>query len=251
VIGSRHATLAGEAIALAHERVAEWSSSIDRGRGNEPGDELDAARRAAPRPPQVASMVPAPPCAEASDGRACIDLEGVAGRKQGQRYRRHFLKIPLTLDFPERFADSDRTHEPLGASGPQVIREARCSTTPSVGFSGDPNAPGDGPSSPFSSCTPPPAARWIPWPRARIRSRPDAQKKSRRGLRAGQAVCGSSSASSWPRRSRVISASPSCTDAHGDGDPHRSAFPVSLLLGSMALVLAVPVGVTLGVLAAV
>ena len=61
----RHATLAGEAIALAHERVAELELVHDRGRGMSPETNLMRHDVQRPRPPQVASMSTPPPCAEA------------------------------------------------------------------------------------------------------------------------------------------------------------------------------------------
>ena len=135
--GIRHATLAGEAVALAHEPVAELELVHDGGRRNHSGDELDAARGAASATAARRLDVHAAAVRRGENGRACIDLEGEPGRKQGQRYRRHFFEdttYPLTS--PSGLPIVTAPHEPLGVSGPQVIREARCSTTPSVGFSG-------------------------------------------------------------------------------------------------------------------
>ena len=77
-------------------------------------------------------------------------------------------------------------------------------------------------------------------------------EEPRRGLRARQAALGAVRASSSARRVRGdFGQSFVYKTRTVTRDPRRRRFPVSLLLGSMALVLAVAGGVTLGVLAAV
>jgi len=122
-----HAALAGEPVALADERVSQLHLVHDRGRRDDAGDELDAARSAAPAP--AAGRLDVDPCGVGGDedGRAGFGLEGEPGGQEGERHRRHaFEDTTSPLTSPRALPIVTAPHEPLGASGPQVIRKARC-----------------------------------------------------------------------------------------------------------------------------
>ncbi len=95
VIGLGHPALAGEAVALADERVAELQLVHDRRRRHGARDELDPAGRAAPPAPAGGRDVDAGIMGGLEDGRSGLDVEDALVGKDGERWAHSCVRIPL------------------------------------------------------------------------------------------------------------------------------------------------------------
>src|SRR5262249_21016818 len=127
----------GGGVPPAHGGGAELQLVNEGGGGNDPRRELDTARRAASASAAGRLDVHAGRVSRRENGHAWIDLESAPGGKKGERHHRHFFEdttSPLTSQSALPIVAAP--HEPLGATAPQLIREARCSSSHSSGFSG-------------------------------------------------------------------------------------------------------------------